>query len=112
MVLSGSTFEATRNHKNELDARFSSERNFLARVVAVVCWFFPFIIISNMIIGAVIGGIAGSGKTPEDAVVAAEMAVPEFFENYGLGIFLTQLVLYSVLIHEGILPGTSRHKLS
>lgn len=112
VVLSGSTLEVSRNHKSELDAEFSSERNFLARVVAVVCWFFPFIIVSNMIIGAVIGGIAGSDKTPDDAVVAAEIAVPEFFENYGLGIFLTQLVLFSVLTYEGILPGTSRHKSS
>lgn len=113
VVLSGSTLEVSRNHKSELDAEFSSERNFLARVVAVVCWFFPFIIVSNMIIGGVVGGIVGAEFTSyEDGAAAAEKAVPEFFENYGLGIFLTQLVLFSVLTYEGILPGTSRHKSS
>ena len=65
-----------------------------------------------MIVGGVVGGIVGSDKSPDDAVAAVEVAVPEFFENYGLGIFLTQLVLYSVLTYEGILPGTSRQKSS
>jgi len=112
MTHSGWKLEAPKDQTTERGLEHLSDRNFFARVVAVVCWFFPFIIVTNMIVGGVVGGIVGSDKSPDDAVAAVEVAVPEFFENYGLGIFLTQLVLYSVLTYEGILPGTSRQKSS
>ena len=70
-------------------------------------------IVSNIIIGGVVGGIVGGAETtPEDGAAAAEKAVPEFFETYGLGIFLMKVVLFSVLAYEGLLPGTSKQKSS
>ncbi len=111
MTFSGLTVETPRDQSIELDAELLADRNIVVRIVAVLCWFFLFSIVSNMIIGGVVGGIVGAEFTSyEDGAAAAEKAVPEFFENYGLGIFLMKVVLFTVLAYEGLLPGTTKQK--
>lgn len=111
MTFSGWTVETPRDQSIELDAELLADRNIVVRIVAVLCWFFLFSIVSNMIIGGVVGGIVGAEFTSyEDGAAAAEKAVPEFFENYGLGIFLMKVVLFTVLAYEGLLPGTTKQK--
>ena len=87
-------------------------RNLEVRVLAAFCWFVLLYIVSNMIIGGIVGGIAGAGTdgSYDEAAAASEKAVKEFFQNYGLGYFIVQILLFSVLASAGLLPGTGKLK--
>ena len=86
-------------------------RNIFIRLLAAFGWLILIYIITNFIIGATVGGIAGaSTDTYEAGAVAGEKASIEFFQNYGLFILLGQLSIFSLLAFFGKLPGTAKLK--
>jgi hypothetical protein len=88
-----------------------AKRNVFLRVLFGFLWFIPIYFLSNMIIGGIVGGFAGTSTTSfEEGYNAGHTASVDFFQKYGLFIFLAQVILAVVLSVTGFLPGTSRYK--
>ncbi len=87
------------------------ERNIIIRVLAAFGWLIVIYFLTNIIIGGVVGGIAGSSTETYDAgYIAGQNASIEFFQNYGLIILLCQIALFTFLAYRGLLPGTTKYK--
>ena len=88
-----------------------AKRNVFLRVLFGFLWFILIYLLSNMIIGSIVGGFAGASTTSfEEGFNAGRTASVDFFQKYGLFIFLAQVILTVVLSVTGFLPGTSRYK--
>lgn len=86
-------------------------RNIIIRILAALGWLILIYFVSNILIGAIIGGIAGSGTTSYEAGRAAGyQASVAFFQNYGLFVLIGQIALFALLAFLGKLPGTSKYK--
>ena len=87
------------------------DRNIIIRILAAFGWLILFYFITNFIIGATVGGIAGASTDGYEAgAIAGEKASLEFFQNYGLFILIGQLVIFTLIAFTGKLPGTSKVK--
>ena len=87
------------------------KRNIIIRLLAGLGWLILIYFITNMSIGAIVGGIAASGsENYEAAFIAGQNASINFFRNYGLFVLIGQLVLFVVLAFAGLLPGTTKYK--
>lgn len=86
-------------------------RNIFIRVLSAFGWLILIYFVTNFLIGATVGGIAGaSTDTYEAGAIAGEKASIEFFQSYGLFILLGQILLFSLLAFMGKLPGTTKLK--
>ena len=93
----------------------------LKRILLGIVWFLVLWIVSRMLIGAVIGGMAGahlpqggSGGVSEgyqQGYAAGQTAALQFFQQYGLLIMLGALALAVAGTLTGFLPGTGRARL-
>lgn len=84
-------------------------RNIFIRILAGFGWLILIYFLTNILIGGIVGGIAGSGADGYEAgAIAGEKASIEFFQNYGLLVLIGQLVLFSLLAFMGKLPGTTK----
>ena len=89
------------------------QRNIFIRFISAFGWLVLVYFSTNIIIGAIVGGIAGSAtNTYEEGYIAGENASIEFFQDYGLFVIAGQLVLFLVLAITGMLPGTTKYKRS
>ena len=87
------------------------QRNIFIRILSAFGWLILIYLATNFIIGATVGGVAGTGTGSYEAgAIAGEKASIEFFQNYGLYILLGQLSLFSLLDYFGKLPGTTKIK--
>ena len=87
------------------------KRSIFLRALFGFLWFILIRFLSNMIIGGIVGAFAGaSTKSFEEGYNAGRTASIDFFQKYGLFIFLAQIILTVVLSVAGFLPGTGRHK--
>ena len=87
------------------------QRNIFIRILSAFGWLVLIYFSTNMIIGAIVGGIAGSAtNTYEEGYIAGQNASIEFFQDYGLFVIAGQLILFSVLAFTGMLPGTTKYK--
>lgn len=88
-------------------------RNIFFRILAAFGWLILIYIVSNLLIGGIVGAIAGAATNGyEEGKVAGQQASIEFFRNYGLFVLFGQLGLFSVLVFFGKLPGTTKNKKS
>ena len=86
-------------------------RNPLIRGVALILWMPVFYIVTNMLVGAVVGGIAGSKThTAEEGYAAGQQASIAFFQHYGHIVLAVQGVVFLLLAILGAFPGTRRYK--
>jgi hypothetical protein len=89
------------------------KRNLFVRIVIACLWFVPIYIAGNMLVGAVVGGIAGaSTRTYAAGHAAGAAAAGLFFQKYGLYILALEVGVTIALAWQGILPGTSQFKKS
>lgn len=87
------------------------KRNIFIRVLSAFGWLILIYLVTNFIIGATVGGIAGASTGSYEAgAIAGEKASIEFFQNYGMFILLGKLSLFSLLAYFGKLPGTTKLK--
>ena len=88
-----------------------TKRSIFLRTLFGFLWFIPIYLLSNMIIGGIVGAFAGaSTKSFEEGYNAGRVASIDFFQKYGLLIFLAQVILTLLLSVIGFLPGTGRYK--
>jgi len=89
-----------------------THRNIEVRVLAALCWFVLFIIVTIMIVGALwaLMTVDCYDCSFDESYYAGEKAGQELRENYGLPIFLVQILLFSLLAYEGMIPGTGKLK--
>ena len=86
-------------------------RNIFIRILSAFGWLVLIYLVTNFLIGATIGGIAGAGaESYETGAIAGEKATLEFYQTYGFIILAGQLILFSLLAILGKLPGTSKLK--
>ena len=99
---------------NISDSNLISEKRHLAvRLTVSILWFFPVIILMNMIVGGFVGGIASSqlGNAGFDqGYQVGQDSARRFFELYGGIVFIVAAIIWLVLCFKGILPGTSKFK--
>lgn len=91
------------------------KRNLFLRILFSLLWFVPLFLITNMIIGAIVGGISGaqlpsSQSSLSDAFLTgyttAYNASAAFFQKHGGIVFIFQVILWLWLSISGRLPGT------
>ena len=88
-----------------------TKRSIFLRILFGLLWFIPIYILSSMIISGIIAGFVGrSTMSFEEGYNAGRTASIDFYQKYGLFIFLAQIILTVVLSVAGFLPGTGRHK--
>jgi hypothetical protein len=86
-------------------------RNLLIRVLTAIGWLILIYFVSNMLIGGIVGGIAGAGTSGfEEGKVAGARASTEFFQEYGRFVLLGQVGVFSFLAFNGKLPGTTKFR--
>ena len=95
----------------ELETSGPAKRNFTVRALIAFLWFLLIYFGTNIVLGACVGGIAGAGETDmEVASEAGSSAALQLYENYGLIIFVGQIILFSGLAYLGKLPGPNKYK--
>jgi hypothetical protein len=88
-----------------------TKRNVFLRALFGFLWFIPIYILSNMVIGGIVGASAGTSMTSfEEGYNAGYVASVNFFQKYGLFVFVAQVILTVALSVAGFLPGTGRYK--
>ncbi len=86
-------------------------RNLFVRIIAGAGWLILIYFASNMLIGMIVGVIAGaSTETYEAGKVAGEQASLAFFQKYGLIVLACQLAAFAGLAFTGKLPGTTKYR--
>ncbi len=94
------------------------QRNIAIRIISAIFWLLLTIFIGNLIVGGVIGGMAGSevgaGKSMADAynagAVAGQQSVIKFMSDHGSKIFMLELIIWLVLSYTGKYPWVSKFK--
>jgi NADH:ubiquinone oxidoreductase subunit 3 (subunit A) len=94
-------------------------RNIFLRILFGFLWFVLLRIVTGGIIGAIVGGVASTGRANPDAGFAGNFqaganvgaqAAMQFFQKYGLLVLLFQIVLFTVLCAFRLLPGVGKYK--
>jgi len=86
-------------------------RSLFVRILFGFLWLVAFYFLTNMLIGGVVGGIAGSSTNFFEAGASAgQKASADFFQKYGLIVMLVQVLAFAGLCGFGVLPGTGRYK--
>ena len=85
------------------------ERNIYVRILAAIAWLVIFYVGTNMLIGGIVGGIAGV-HNPDNSYAAGAEASAAVFAKYGLYILVAQIFVFVSLIFLGKLPGTTKRK--
>lgn len=89
----------------------TTQRSIFLRILFCALWFIPIWLVSQITIGAIVGGITGASATTYDAGYATgQAAAAEFFRQYGLLVFGLQIALTIALSWLGLLPGTAKFK--
>ena len=106
--------------ENEIiDSTQRPTRNIFLRMLFGFLWFVLLRIVSGGFIGAMIGGISGTGKANPEAGFAGNFqaganagaqAAIEFMHKYGWFIFLSQILLFVILCYFRLLPGVGKYK--
>ncbi len=82
-------------------------RKMFLRVLCAVLWFFPLVILINMFIGGVLGGLFVQEHGAEGFQAGMQLS-KDFFKENGQIVFVFELILWFFLSIFGILPGTSK----
>jgi len=89
----------------------TTQRSIFLRILFCALWFIPIWLVSQIGIGAIVGGITGaSAPTYEAGYSAGQAGATEFFHKYGLLVLGLQIALTIVLSWLGLLPGTAKFK--
>jgi hypothetical protein len=89
------------------------ERSWIARILFGFLWFVLIYVVSGALVGGIAGGIrAASATTREAAAEAGRQASRDVYDNYGMLIFLVQLLVFTVLCSTDVLPGVGKYKKS
>lgn len=95
----------------KLDTQKQQERHIALRVIALIFWFILFYIGTNMIVGGIVGAVAGSSTKSFGAGYAVgQQASVEFFQQYGVAVLVVQVIIFALLAYLRKLPGTSKYK--
>jgi hypothetical protein len=87
------------------------ERNLFLRIVYCVLWFIPFYFVTGMIIGGVVGGMAGiHAKSFQEGAALARPAVQAFYDKNGFFVVAFQVMAYAALCLLRWVPGVSKYK--
>jgi len=87
------------------------KRSLFLRILFGFLWFVAFYFLSNIFVGAVVGGIAGASTTTFEAgAMAGQQASIKFFEKYGVIVFLLQVVTFAILCFFRLLPGVGKYR--
>ncbi len=99
----------------------AQKRSVFVRVYVSLLWLLPFLIITRMIVGGIVGGVTSSENVPQhragasfEEEVAADYASGknasvQFFERNGGKVLLAQVFLWLVLALTGRFPGTGKY---
>ena len=88
-----------------------NERGLLKRVFISLLWLIPIVIVGHMLVGGIVGGIAGSGTGDfNEGYGSGQQASLLFFAKYGNYVHGIEVLIWLVLSYFGILPGTSKYK--
>lgn len=86
-------------------------RNLIVRALLLLIWLLIFYFVTAMLVGAVVGGIAGAHtNTAQQGYIAGQQATIAFFHQYGHVVQLVQLITFALLAFLGIFPGTGKYK--
>ena len=97
--------------RGESDVTGRKKRNVFLRTLVAWMWFIGIYFLSNVLIGAIVGGIADAGTSSfEEGAVAGRAASIAFFQRYGIFVLMAQVFVTLLLIFAGLLPGTGKYK--
>jgi hypothetical protein len=97
-------------------------RNIFLRILFGFLWFIGIRIVTSMIIGAVVGGIAGAhhaaqmppqggfSENFQTGIGVGAQASMDFTRQYGLFVLMGQVLLFADLCYFRILPGVGKYK--
>jgi hypothetical protein len=95
-----------------INQREKPKRNLFLRIIFGILWFIPICFVTNIIIGGIVGVIAGTSTQSYDAAYeAGQLASIIFFQKYWLIVLFFQILFTTVLSCFGILPGTGKFKM-
>lgn len=104
-------FEATDHLAGDQSERHREQRHLAVRILVSLVWFIPIHLLTNIVLGGILGAVAGAGSENYEAAYAAGRAVStEFYQAYGLIILTVQTLAWLGLCAFGILPGTGKYK--
>ena len=94
------------------------QRHILLRFLIAFIWFLPLIMVINMFIGGIVGGLSSPDlptnatfqQTYQTSFDKGRSSSIEFFNQYGRIIFAIELIIWLALSYTGILPGTGKYK--
>jgi nitrate reductase NapE component len=87
------------------------ERNIFLRILFAFLFFIPFYFVTSAIIGGVVGGTAGThAGSFQEGEAAGGPAARNFFQKYGLIVFLFQILAYTALCLLRWVPGVGKYK--
>ena len=96
------------------------QRNIFIRVISAIFWLFVTMLTVQVIVGGVIGGMAGTeisggqpmsvGEAAGAGAAAGQKAAEEFFIEHGGKVFLFNLFLWLALLITGKFPWVSKFK--
>lgn len=93
------------------DIEGRNSRSMIARILFGILWFIPIYFAIHVLVGSVVGGIAGSSTHFYDAGAAAGRAAAiHFFQDHGTLVLLGQVLITAGLSVAGLLPGTAKWK--
>src|ERR1700733_4055333 len=87
------------------------ERSLFVRIACCVLWFIPFYFLTGMIIGGVVGGMAGiHANNFQEGEALGPPAVQAFYDKNGFFIVAFQVMAYAALCLLRWVPGVSKYK--
>ena len=89
------------------------EQNLFLRILCAFLFFIPFYFVSNALVGGVVGGMAGASAHADSYQAGAAAAGPaarDFFQKYGLILFISQVLAFAALCLLRWVPGVSKYK--
>lgn len=104
-------FDTAATGEGTTDEIHGRKRPLVARILISLVWFVPIYLLTNMVIGGILGAFAGVGEASyEGGYAAGHIAAQEFFQNYGLIVLAVQVLCWLSLCIFGLLPGTGKFK--
>jgi hypothetical protein len=88
----------------------ASEQRALGRRISYgIVWAIIFYVLTNFIIGGIVGFIAGTGTTTFEAgALAGQRASSEFFNQNRWIVLGVQISIFAILCFYGVLPGVGK----
>lgn len=97
--------------RGQPDVTGRKERNVFLRTFIAWLWFIGIYFVTNALIGAIVGGIAGAGTSSfKEGMAAGRAASIGFSQRYGIFVLMAQVFITLLLIFTGLLPGTGKYK--